>query len=131
MHANVHFTHLCSPKINCSKKSVTVLTDFNPCLTYRSFSFQLYISWADDVTVSEVTYPRYGSVYPWPLNTILSWQKKRAVTKKLSALGWMAKSLDEVYAEVERCCQALSESKLKHIASPKLLFVALIDSLLE
>jgi len=70
---------------------------------------ELYISWADDVTVSEVTYPRYGSVYPWPLNTILSWQKKRAVTKKLSALGWMAKSLDEVYAEVERCCQALSE----------------------
>merc|ERR1712029_291547 len=70
---------------------------------------ELYVSWADDVTLSEVTYPRYGSVYPWPLNSILPWQKKRTVCKKLSALGWLSKSLDDVYAEVERCCQALSE----------------------
>ena len=75
------------------------------------YVFQLYLSWADDVTLAEVTYPRYGSVHPWPLNTLLSWQKKRSVCKKLSALGWLTKSLDEVYAEVERCCQALSESE--------------------
>ena len=71
----------------------------------------MYISWADEVTLSEVTYPRYGSVHPWPLNTLLSWQKKRSVCKKLSALGWLSKSLDDVYAEVDSCCKALSESK--------------------
>lgn len=70
---------------------------------------ELYVSWADDVTLSEVTYPRYGSVHPWPLNSLLSWQKKRSVCKKLSALGWLNKSLDDVYSEVDNCCKALSE----------------------
>jgi len=70
---------------------------------------ELYLSWNDDVTLNEVTLPRYGSVYPWPLSTILSYQKKWNVCKKLGALGWTSKSLDEVYAEVEHCCQALSE----------------------
>ena len=29
----------------------------------------------DPVTLSEVTKPRYGSVYPWPLNTVLTYLK--------------------------------------------------------
>jgi len=70
---------------------------------------ELYLSWNDDVTLNEVTVPRYSSVYPWPLSTILSWQKKRNVCKKLAALGWMNKTLDDVYRAVEECCQALSE----------------------
>jgi len=70
---------------------------------------ELYLSWKDEVTASEVTIPRYGSVYPWPLSTLLSYQKKWSVCKKLTALGWLNKSLDEVYQEVEQCCQALSE----------------------
>ena len=73
------------------------------------FNFQSYLSWLDTVTYSEVTKPRYGSVYPWPLNHVLTWQKKNQVYKKLSALGWTSKSLEEVYQEVEQCCVALSE----------------------
>jgi metaxin len=57
---------------------------------------ELYLSWLDNVTLTEVTKPRYGSAYPWPLNHILAWQKKQQVYKKLAALGWTSKSLDEV-----------------------------------
>ena len=70
---------------------------------------ELYLSWNDDITLTEVTKPRYGSVYPWPLNVILTWKKRNQVMKKLAALGWSTKTLDEVYTEVENCCQALSE----------------------
>ena len=58
---------------------------------------QLFLSWNDDITLSEVTKPRYGSVYPWPLNVILSWKKKNQVMKKLAALGWATKTLEEVW----------------------------------
>jgi len=68
-----------------------------------------YLSWMDPVTYSEVTKPRYGSVYPWPLNHLLTWQKKNQVYKRLAALGWTSKNLEEVYQEVEQCCVALSE----------------------
>ena len=61
-----------------------------------NFQLQLFLSWNDDVTLSEVTKPRYGSVYPWPLNVILSWKKRSQVKKKLAALGWGNKSLEEV-----------------------------------
>ena len=71
--------------------------------------FQLYLSWLDTVTYQEVTKPRYGSVYPWPLNHLLSWQKSQEIYKKLAALGWTSKSLEEVYQEVEQCCVALNE----------------------
>jgi len=70
---------------------------------------ELYISWIDQVTLTEVSTPRFSSMYPWPLNHILTWQKQRQVVKKLNALGWATKSLDEVYSEVETCCKALSE----------------------
>ena len=56
-----------------------------------------------------MTKPRYGSVYPWPLNHLLSWQKSQEIYKKLAALGWTSKSLEEVYQEVEQCCVALNE----------------------
>ena len=70
---------------------------------------ELYISWVDSVTLEEVTKPRYGSAYPWPLSTILNWQKKNAVLKKLGALGWTGKKVEDVYSEMETCCRALSE----------------------
>jgi len=70
---------------------------------------ELYISWLDDLTANEVTKPRHMSVYPWPLNHLLTWQKKNQVVKRLSALGWTSKSMEDVYSEVETCCRALSE----------------------
>jgi len=70
---------------------------------------ELYLTWKDQVVLNEVTVPRHSSVHPWPLNLCLTWLKKRQVIKKLSALGWSSKSLDDVYSEVETCCKALSQ----------------------
>ncbi|KAK7792350.1 hypothetical protein R5R35_009958 [Gryllus longicercus] len=70
---------------------------------------ELYVTWCDPTTLNEVTKPRYGSVFPWPLNHIQCWQKRTQVLKKLSILGWAQKSLDEVYSEIESCCNALSQ----------------------
>jgi len=68
-----------------------------------------YLSWCDNVTYQEVTKPRYGSVYTWPISQILTHQKKKHVNKRLTATGWANKNIEEVYTEVENCCMALSE----------------------
>ncbi|XP_051169931.1 metaxin-2-like isoform X2 [Leptopilina boulardi] len=68
-----------------------------------------YICWCEKDTLNNITKPRYGSVYPWPLNYILNWQKQSQVIKKLKVLGWYNKTLDEVLDEVKNCCDALSE----------------------
>lgn len=68
-----------------------------------------YITWVEKETFNEVTRQRYGSVHPWPLNWILTWQKRQRVLKRLNALSWLKKTVDEVYDEVDTCCTALSE----------------------
>ncbi|KAL6259772.1 hypothetical protein P5V15_009684 [Pogonomyrmex californicus] len=70
---------------------------------------ELYICWVDPAILNTVTKARHGSVYPWPLNHYLNWQKRREVIKRLSVLGWYNKSLDEVFDDVKKCCIALSE----------------------
>lgn len=70
---------------------------------------QLYICWCDHETYSEVTKPRNGSVYPWPLNHIQTWSKRTNVIKRLKMLSWYEKTLADVYKEVENCCQALTD----------------------
>ncbi|XP_075750153.1 metaxin-2 isoform X6 [Rhipicephalus microplus] len=56
---------------------------------------ELYICWANDATYDKVTKSRYGSVYPWPLNHILSFRKKKQILAKLSVCEWSEKSLEE------------------------------------
>lgn len=68
-----------------------------------------YITWCDSLTYSQITKPRYGYFYPFPLNHILCYTKRQSVIKKLGAYKWTVKSLDNVYEEVDRCCQALSD----------------------
>jgi len=58
--------------------------------------FQLYLTWVEPLTLREVTTKRYGSVYPWPLGTILSFSKKQKVVSKLKALQWYYKTPEEV-----------------------------------
>jgi len=70
---------------------------------------ELYVSWLDDRTRREVTEERHGKHHPWPLDLVLTWLKRRTVTKRLHALQWAAKSLEEVYSEVDTCCKALAE----------------------
>ncbi|KAL9848780.1 metaxin-2 isoform 2-T2 [Geothlypis trichas] len=70
---------------------------------------ELYLQWCDDVTVEEITHPRYGSPYPWPLNRILSYQKQWEVRRKMKAIGWAGKTLEQVLEDVDQCCHALSQ----------------------
>ncbi|XP_075789823.1 metaxin-2 isoform X2 [Pelodiscus sinensis] len=70
---------------------------------------ELYLQWCDDTTVEEITHPRYGSPYPWPLNRILTYQKQWEVRRKMKAIGWAGKSLEQVLEDVDQCCQALSQ----------------------
>ncbi|KAI4468130.1 metaxin related [Holotrichia oblita] len=68
-----------------------------------------YVCWCDRETYREVTKPRNGSVYPWPLNLMQTWSKRSKQIKALKTLGWYEKSLEEVFQEVETCCQALTD----------------------
>ncbi|XP_053996970.1 metaxin-2-like [Hylaeus anthracinus] len=70
---------------------------------------ELYICWIDEITLNEVTKPRHGSVYPWPLNYFLNWQGRKEIIKKLKVHGWYNKTLEDVYSEIKMCCGALSK----------------------
>ncbi|KAG7466859.1 hypothetical protein MATL_G00146770 [Megalops atlanticus] len=70
---------------------------------------ELYIQWCDENTAAEVSRPRYSSPYSWPLNHILAYQKQWEVRRKMNAIGWAGKTLEQVYEDVNQCCQALSQ----------------------
>lgn len=57
---------------------------------------ELYMCWYDKNIYETVTWPRYSSVFSWPLNYIITWQKKRSIYNKLGVLGWTKKSMDQV-----------------------------------
>lgn len=48
------------------------------------------------VSKTKITHPRYGSPYPWPLNRILAYQKQWEIRRKMKAIGWAGKSLEQV-----------------------------------
>ncbi|XP_066301194.1 metaxin-2-like isoform X4 [Branchiostoma lanceolatum] len=75
---------------------------------------ELYISWCDPTTASEISRPRYSSPYPWPLNTVLAYRKQWDVQNQLKTLGWYSKTLEEVYDEVDNCCKALAQRLGNH-----------------
>uniref|UniRef100_A0A8C5BXV8 Thioredoxin-like fold domain-containing protein n=1 Tax=Gadus morhua TaxID=8049 RepID=A0A8C5BXV8_GADMO len=58
---------------------------------------------------AEISRPRYSSPYSWPLNHILAYQKQWDVRRKMKAIGWGGKCLEQVYEDVSQCCQALSQ----------------------
>ncbi|XP_053621164.1 uncharacterized protein LOC128681367 isoform X2 [Plodia interpunctella] len=70
---------------------------------------ELYISWLDEDTFNAVTRVRNSSVYPWPLGWLQTRGKRGAVAKRLKALHWHDKTLDQVLADVEQCCNSLSQ----------------------
>ncbi|CAH2056382.1 unnamed protein product, partial [Iphiclides podalirius] len=70
---------------------------------------ELYISWVDPDTFNAVTRIRNASVYPWPLGWIQTRSKRNNVIKRLKALHWYDKTLDQVLADVEQCCNSLSQ----------------------
>lgn len=69
-----------------------------------------YMSLLQNVFVNAVvTKIRSGSPYKWPLNKLIPLRKYYEVKQLLQSLGWMKKSLSEVYDSVNTCCQSLSE----------------------
>ncbi|XP_011342953.1 metaxin-2 isoform X1 [Ooceraea biroi] len=78
-------------------------------VNYIFVNAELYVCWVDPTILNAVTKPRHGSVYPWPLNHYLNWQKRREVIRRLTVLGWYNKNLNEVFDDVKKCCIALSE----------------------
>ncbi|XP_045782482.1 uncharacterized protein LOC123879030 isoform X1 [Maniola jurtina] len=70
---------------------------------------ELYISWVDQDTFNAVTRVRNSSVYPWPLGWLQTRSKRSSVIKRLKALHWHDKILDQVLADVEQCCNSLSQ----------------------
>ncbi|XP_059179024.1 metaxin-2-like [Physella acuta] len=70
---------------------------------------ELYMAWLNPEIANEVTKPRYGCSYPWPLSWILPWRKQKEVRARLKANEWSNKTVPEVCEEVKVCCQALSE----------------------
>ncbi|XP_007542598.1 metaxin-2 isoform X1 [Poecilia formosa] len=70
---------------------------------------ELFVQWCDDATAGEISRPRYSSPYSWPLGNILAYQKQWEVRRKMNAIGWGGKTLEQVYEDVNQCCQALSQ----------------------
>lgn len=73
----------------------------------------MYIMWADERNYSQVTKQRYGSVYFWPLNSILPFKKRREVLAYLDAIDWGSKKESDVIELADRSFKSLS-SKLSH-----------------
>lgn len=70
---------------------------------------QLYICWLDKQTLQEITCKRYGSVYPWPLNHIQNWRKRRHIENKLKVFNWASYTSEQVVKKVRKCCVTLTE----------------------
>ncbi|GFR76243.1 metaxin-2 [Elysia marginata] len=70
---------------------------------------EYYVAWLVPDIAAEVTKPRYGCAFPWPLNWILPWTRQREVYNLMTIKDWAAKSLEEVIQEVRVCLRALSE----------------------
>lgn len=44
----------------------------------------------------QITRPRYSSPYSWPLSSFLAYQKQWEVRRKMNAIGWGGKTLEQV-----------------------------------
>ncbi|XP_071496229.1 metaxin-2-like [Diadema antillarum] len=75
----------------------------------RLYLAELFLAWNVKKTADEVTKPRYGSPYPWPLDVILPFLKQREIMAYLKAQSWHDFLPEQVYDEVNLCCKALSD----------------------
>ena len=90
------------------KDDLTSLRAFISLVNKVLYHAELYVCWCDDNIYNNVTRKRHGSVYPWPLNHIMNWQKRNQVYRKLDAVQWGNKTMDSVLEDVRKCCDALS-----------------------
>ncbi|KOB74713.1 Metaxin-2, partial [Operophtera brumata] len=92
----------------CSKLSTEEKAEMRAYMSLIT-NVLLYISWIDNDTYNAVTKVRNSSVYPWPLGWLQTRAKRNAVAKRLKALHWYDKTLEQVLADVEQCCNSLSQ----------------------
>ncbi|EGT56678.1 hypothetical protein CAEBREN_25436 [Caenorhabditis brenneri] len=69
---------------------------------------EMYILWKHDETYAKVTKPRVGSVYHWPLSSIIPFMRRRAALTKLADKEWDTKTMDEVGEQADKVFRALS-----------------------
>uniref|UniRef100_A0A1A9VKX6 Metaxin-2 n=1 Tax=Glossina austeni TaxID=7395 RepID=A0A1A9VKX6_GLOAU len=78
------------------------------CLTENIFTMaELYISFMLKPVYDEVTAPRNGCVFPWPLNKIQNYSKRRQAKKMLKVYQWTDMTIDDVIEKVHKCCENL------------------------
>lgn len=94
---------------NFSQEDKDNLRAYTSLVNNVLYNAELYMCWCHAETYKNNTKNRHGSVYPWPLNHLVNWQKKNQIIKRLSVLNWADKSLEKVRDEVNKCCEALSE----------------------
>jgi metaxin len=87
--------------------------DKDDLITYMSLAdmiltnAELYISWCDEVVYRKITSTRNGSVFPFPINHVQNFRKRRAVLKQLHFYDWKNLTFEEVVEKVDKLCQTL------------------------
>uniref|UniRef100_A0A3B3TVF6 Metaxin 2 n=1 Tax=Poecilia latipinna TaxID=48699 RepID=A0A3B3TVF6_9TELE len=70
-----------------------VVSELGPVVQFTKA--KLFVQWCDDATAGEISRPRYSSPYSWPLGNILAYQKQWEVRRKMNAIGWGGKTLEQ------------------------------------
>ena len=94
-------TRYCDPVSLVSERFLFLDTHFFFTLVFNS----------DKETRAEISRPRYGSPFPWPLNHILAYRKQFDVKNHLKAVGWFNKTLDQVYEDVHVGLQVIEKAQ--------------------
>ncbi|KAK0416154.1 hypothetical protein QR680_012319 [Steinernema hermaphroditum] len=69
---------------------------------------EMHICWFDKATYDQVTKPRYGTVYLWPLRHVLPPLKRREISSYLEGLQWREKSAEQLKEAADRTFKSLS-----------------------
>uniref|UniRef100_A0A0K8WHB5 Metaxin-2 n=2 Tax=Bactrocera latifrons TaxID=174628 RepID=A0A0K8WHB5_BACLA len=69
---------------------------------------ELYISFVNKTVYEKVTSPRNGCVFPWPLNLIQNFSKRRNTLRLLKVYQWNDMTIEDVIEKVEKCCETLT-----------------------
>ncbi|KAI9584098.1 hypothetical protein GQX74_010433 [Glossina fuscipes] len=88
------------------------------CLIENTFTLaEMYCSFMLKGVYDEVTAPRNGCVFPWPLNKIQNLSKRHQAEKMLKIYQWTDMNFDDVLEKVSTCCRYL-EMKLEESFGP-------------
>uniref|UniRef100_A0A1A9ZIT2 GST N-terminal domain-containing protein n=1 Tax=Glossina pallidipes TaxID=7398 RepID=A0A1A9ZIT2_GLOPL len=88
------------------------------CTIENTFTLaEMYCSFMLKGVYNDVTAPRNGCVFPWPLNKIQNLSKRYQAEKMLKVYQWTNMTFGDVLEEVSTCCRNL-EMKLEESLGP-------------